>query len=203
MGHKITNNSIQCVLQLDDKTFQKEVLLKVDDKGLAKALKAVNSEVEDKFFRNMTKEAVAEVKTDMSDMGPVRLAEVKAEQQKIIDIIQELEESGKVTIDWPVEDEMAEQKDSNKGLETAFASIADLDDEIIQKMLYKVDTSELAKALKAVGQEVHDKIFKNLSERASGLLKEDMEAMGPVKLADVEAAQQIVVDIITEVQKEN
>jgi flagellar motor switch protein FliG len=59
-----------------------------------------------------------------------------------------------------------------------------------------VDSQELAKALKSVDSEVQDKIFKNMSKRAASMLKEDMEYMGPVRLKDVEEAQQKIVSII-------
>ncbi|MCL2758863.1 MAG: flagellar motor switch protein FliG, partial [Treponema sp.] len=57
-------------------------------------------------------------------------------------------------------------------------------------------SQELAKALKSVDSEVQDKIFKNMSKRAASMLKEDMEYMGPVRLKDVEEAQQKIVSII-------
>jgi len=60
----------------------------------------------------------------------------------------------------------------------------------------EVDSQELAKALKSVDTEVQDKIFRNMSKRAAGMLKEDMEFMGPVRLKDVEEAQQKIVSII-------
>jgi flagellar motor switch protein FliG len=60
----------------------------------------------------------------------------------------------------------------------------------------EVDSQELAKALKSVDTEVQDKIFKNMSKRAASMLKEDMEYMGPVRLKDVEEAQQKIVSII-------
>ena len=93
-----------------------------------------------------------------------------------------------------------EQKDTNKtsGLE----EIVQLDNEAVQNVLREVETTSLAIALKAVGPEVQEKIFKNMSERAVDLLKKDMDAMGPVRLADAEAEQQKIVDIINK-QKEN
>jgi flagellar motor switch protein FliG len=64
-----------------------------------------------------------------------------------------------------------------------------------------VDTTELAKALKAVDSEVQDKIFRNMSKRAATLLKEDMDYMGPVRLKDVEEAQQKIVSIIRHLEE--
>jgi len=77
-----------------------------------------------------------------------------------------------------------------------FEDIVMLDDRSIQKVMREVDSTELAKALKSVDTEVQDKIFRNMSKRAASMLKEDMEFMGPVRLKDVEEAQQKIVSII-------
>src|SRR4030042_615102 len=66
----------------------------------------------------------------------------------------------------------------------------------IVEIMGGVASPELAKALKGVEAEVQDKIFRNMSKRASTLLREDMEYMGPVRLKDVEEAQQKIVSVI-------
>jgi flagellar motor switch protein FliG len=71
-----------------------------------------------------------------------------------------------------------------------------LDDRAIQKVLRETDMQELAKALKGASTEVQDKIFRNMSQRAANMLKEDMEWMGPVRTQDVEAAQASLVQIV-------
>ncbi|MCX7935566.1 MAG: flagellar motor switch protein FliG, partial [Planctomycetota bacterium] len=63
------------------------------------------------------------------------------------------------------------------------------------------DSEELALALKTASEELKAKIFKNMSERAATLIKEDMEFMGPVRLSDVEAAQQRIVDIVRRLEE--
>ena len=82
-----------------------------------------------------------------------------------------------------------------------FEDIVMLDDRAIQKVMREVDSQELAKALKSVDAEVQDKIFKNMSMRAAGMLKEDMEYMGPVRLKDVEEAQERIVAIIRRLEE--
>jgi flagellar motor switch protein FliG len=77
-----------------------------------------------------------------------------------------------------------------------FEDIMLVDDKGIQTVLKEVDNGELALALKTATEPLRDKIFKNMSERASQLIKEDMDFMGPVRVADVEAAQQRVVDVV-------
>ena len=83
-----------------------------------------------------------------------------------------------------------------------FEDIVLLDDRAIQKVLREVDTAELAKALKSVDSEVQDKIYRNMSKRASTLLKEDMDYMGPIRLKDVEEAQQRIVAIIRKLEEQ-
>lgn len=77
-----------------------------------------------------------------------------------------------------------------------FEDILLVNDKGIQSVLKEVDNSELALALKTASQELKDKIFKNMSERAAQLIGEDMQYMGPVRVSDVEAAQQKIVDIV-------
>ena len=77
-----------------------------------------------------------------------------------------------------------------------FEDILLVNDKGIQSVLKEVDNDELALALKTASQELKDKIFKNMSERAAQLIAEDMQYMGPVRVSDVETAQQKIVDIV-------
>ena len=77
-----------------------------------------------------------------------------------------------------------------------FEDILLVNDKGIQSVLKEVDDDELSLALKTASQELKDKIFKNMSERAAQLVQEDMQYMGPVRVSDVEAAQQKIVDIV-------
>ncbi|HRP62206.1 MAG TPA: flagellar motor switch protein FliG [Phycisphaerales bacterium] len=77
-----------------------------------------------------------------------------------------------------------------------FEDIIHVDDKGIQAVLKEVDNDELALALKTASETLKDKIFSNMSARAGDLIKEDMQYMGPVRLSDVEAAQQRIVDIV-------
>jgi len=77
-----------------------------------------------------------------------------------------------------------------------FEDILLVNDKGIQAVLKEVANEDLALALKTASQELRDKIFKNMSERAAQLIAEDMQYMGPVRVSDVEAAQQKIVDIV-------
>lgn len=88
-----------------------------------------------------------------------------------------------------------------KKLMFVFEDITGLDDRAIQQVLKEVDGKELALALKGVGENVQARIFKNMSERAAGMLKDDMQFMGPVRLRNVEEAQQRIVNIIRKLEE--
>jgi len=77
-----------------------------------------------------------------------------------------------------------------------FEDIVKLDDRAVQKIMREVDSQGLAKALKNASTEAHNKIFKNMSERAAAMLREEIEYMGPVRLCDVKSAQEKIVSII-------
>jgi flagellar motor switch protein FliG len=77
-----------------------------------------------------------------------------------------------------------------------FEDINLVDDKGIQAVLKEVENDELSMSLKTASEELQDKIFRNMSERAATLIKEDMEFMGPVRVSDVEQAQQRIVDIV-------
>lgn len=82
-----------------------------------------------------------------------------------------------------------------------FEDILQVNDKGIQSVLKEVDNDELAVALKTASEQLKAKIFSNMSERAASLIKEDMQYMGPVRISDVEAAQQRIVDIVRRLEE--
>ena len=81
-----------------------------------------------------------------------------------------------------------------------FEDILLLDDRATQRVLRDVDNNDLAVALKGANEEVQNVIFKNLSKRLAAMIREDMEFMGPVRMKDVEEAQQKIVGIIRKLE---
>ena len=77
-----------------------------------------------------------------------------------------------------------------------FEDIMLVNDKGIQAVLKEVDNEDLSLALKTASPELQEKIFNNMSDRASLLIREDMEYMGPVRVSDVENAQQKIVDVV-------
>ena len=82
---------------LDDKAIQR-VLRDVGNNDLAVALKGANEQVQNAIFNNLSKRLVVMIKEDMEFMGPVRMKDVEEAQQKIVNIIRKLEDSGEIII---------------------------------------------------------------------------------------------------------
>lgn len=91
--------------------------------------------------------------------------------------------------------------DEIRRLMFVFEDILQVDDRGIQAMLKETENDELALALRTASEELKEKIFSNMSERAAQLIKEEMEYMGPVRVSDVEAAQQRVVDVVRRLEE--
>lgn len=82
-----------------------------------------------------------------------------------------------------------------------FEDIVKLDDRSVQIVLREIETRDLALALKGASEEVKQKIFKNISKRAAQLLQDELEYMGPVRLKDVEEAQQKIINVIRRLEE--
>ncbi len=95
-----------------------------------------------------------------------------------------------------MEVEIPELAEDVRSLMFVFEDIIQLDDSSIQRVLREVDTRDLATSLKGAKDEVKDKILKNLSERAQGMLLEEIEYMGPVRTKEVQKAQSKIVGVI-------
>ncbi len=83
-----------------------------------------------------------------------------------------------------------------------FEDLVQVDDRSIMAILREADTDTLKLALRTVSEDLKEKIFKNMSERAATMMKEDLEVMGPVRLKDVEAAQQTIIRIGKKLESE-
>jgi flagellar motor switch protein FliG len=100
-----------------------------------------------------------------------------------------------------IEDKRPEMALEIKRLMFLFEDIVLIEDKGIQRILRDVDKKDLALALKVADEKIRTKIFKNMSERAAAVVKEELEYMGPVKLKDVEMAQMRIVDVIKELEQ--
>lgn len=100
-----------------------------------------------------------------------------------------------------IEESDPDLADEIKQMMFVFEDIVLVDDKGLQKVLRSVESQELAVALKAASEDVQQKIFKNMSERAADILKEEMEVSGAVRMKDVTDAQQKITRIVQEMER--
>ena len=118
----------------------------------------------------------------------------------IVEILNTVDRGTEKHIMETLEIEEPELADEIRKRMFVFEDILSLDDRSIQRVLREVDNNELAVALKASNEEVKNVIFNNLSKRLATMIKEDMDFMGPVRMKDVEDAQQKIVNIIRKLE---
>ena len=118
----------------------------------------------------------------------------------IVDILNTVDRGTEKHIMESLEIEDPELADEIRKKMFVFEDILSLDDKSIQRVLREVDNNELAVALKGSNEEVQNLIFSNLSKRLATMIREDMDFMGPVRMKDVEEAQQKIVNIIRKLE---
>jgi flagellar motor switch protein FliG len=116
--------------------------------------------------------------------------------RSLVDLLNQVDRATERTILETLEEQNPELADEVRRMMFLFEDIVVLDDRSIQQVLREVDTKELAVALKGTSDEVQEKIYANMSERAAAIIKEDLEFMGPVRVKTVEEAQQKIVAVI-------
>lgn len=134
------------------------------------------------------------VRTEMTSLGGV---------ETLVGILNSVDRTTEKNITEGLEREDAELADKVKSSMFVFEDVISLDDVSIQRILREVESSDLALALKGCSDEVANCIYRNQSKRAAASLKEDMEFLGPVRITDVEKAQQKIVSIIRRLDDAN
>ncbi|MDD2422187.1 MAG: flagellar motor switch protein FliG [Heliobacteriaceae bacterium] len=119
----------------------------------------------------------------------------------VVDVLNRVDRGTEKSIMEVLEVQDPELAEEIKKRMFVFEDIVMLDDRSVQQVLREVDTKDLALALKGASEEVSGKIYKNVSKRAGDMLREDIEFMGPVRLRDVEEAQQRIVNIIRKLEE--
>jgi flagellar motor switch protein FliG len=142
-------------------------------------------------------ESVLESRVDFSQSSS-KLGGVKAAAE----ILNLIGTSGERAILSKINERAPELATEIKNLMFVFEDIVQLDDRSIQKVLKEVDNKDLALALKHVNPEVKSRVLANMSERASETIQEEIEYMGPVRLKEVEVAQQQIVDVIRKLEEQ-
>jgi flagellar motor switch protein FliG len=119
---------------------------------------------------------------------------------RLAEILNQADEISSDLILNEIEDVNVELATEVKQKMFVFEDVVLVDDRGFQKLLRKVETAELAIALKVASEEVKEKVFRNMSERAGEMLREEMEDMGPVRMKEVLDAQQNITRIIQEME---
>lgn len=127
------------------------------------------------------------IRTDTTVVGGV---------ESLVDILNQVDRTTEKNITEGLEREDGELAEQIKNSMFVFEDIITLDDVSIQRFLREIDAKDLSLALKGCSEEVTNIIFKNQSKRAAVSLREDMEFLGPVRLMDVEKAQQKIVGVL-------
>ena len=130
---------------------------------------------------------------DVSEIGGVKA---------VAEMLNSVDRGAEKNILGNLERENPELATEIKNLMFVFEDVMLLDDRSMQRVMKEIDTKELAMALKGASEELQDKFFRNMSSRASEMIREDMEFMGPIRLKDVEEVQQRIVDVIRRLEED-
>jgi len=121
--------------------------------------------------------------------------------QAIVDILNSVDRGTEKFIMETLEIQNADLAEEIRKRMFVFEDIINLDSVSIQRFIREIDNNDLSVACKGATEEVRDVIFSNMSKRMAEMLKEDMEFMGPVRLRDVEEAQQKIVNVIRKLEE--
>lgn len=155
----------------------------------------------DYIYPELLEEVDAVLKQELSSVG-VLDQQTMGGVEPIADMFNVMDKTTETSIMTRIEEKDPALAEEIRKLMFVFEDIALIDDSGIQTLLKEVANEKLILALKTANEEIKDKIFKNMSQRAATLLGEDLEAMGPVKLSDVEGAQQEIVNIARRLEEE-
>jgi flagellar motor switch protein FliG len=121
--------------------------------------------------------------------------------ESVVEVLNRVDRGTERTIMEGLQEVDEELADEIKKRMFVFEDIVTLDDRAVQLVLREVDNRELALALKMASEEVAQKIYRNMSKRAADMLQEDLEYLGPVRLRDVEEAQQKIVNVVRRLEE--
>jgi flagellar motor switch protein FliG len=139
------------------------------------------------------------LKTELSTLGSIDTQQLGG-IEPIADMLNLMDKNSEKNIMARVEEKDPELAEEIRKLMFVFEDVIYVDDRGIQELLKIVDNQKLVIALKTAPDDVKTKLFKNMSNRAATLLREDLEATGPTKVSDVEKAQQEIVQQLKDLE---
>jgi flagellar motor switch protein FliG len=189
---------------------------------IAFLMTAMNPDQAAAVLKQMTPEAQTDVLIRISNLSQVK-ADVVDEVREVLqstlcgedsadediggpksaaDILNFIDRNSEERIISEIEETFPDLAETIRNLMFTFEDIKKIDDRGIQAVLKDVPREQLVLALKTAGAELKESVYRNVSQRAAEMIKEDLEALGPVKLKDVEKAQQGIVDIVRKLEEE-
>jgi len=145
-------------------------------------------------------EEVNDVFTEILKNKTSSVTNISGGVDRLAEILNQTDEISSELILNEIEDRDGEMAVQIKQKMFVFEDLVLVDDRGFQKLLRKVETMELAIALKAASEEVRDKVYRNMSERAGAMLQEEIEDLGPVRMNEVSDAQMAITSIIQEME---
>jgi flagellar motor switch protein FliG len=141
------------------------------------------------------------LKQELATLGSIDTQQLGG-VQPIAEMLNVMDKTSEQNIMARVEEKDPQLAEEIRKLMFVFEDISFIDDRGIQMILKEMPNDKLVIALKTAPEEIKEKVFKNLSKRAQDLLKDDLAAMPPVRISDVETAQQLVVNIAKRLEAE-
>lgn len=141
------------------------------------------------------------LKTELSTLGTIDTNQLGG-VEPIADMLNLMDKNSEKNIMGRVEEKDPELAEEIRKLMFVFEDLVYVDDRGIQALLKEVDQQKLVIALKTAPEEIRAKLFRNMSNRAATLLQEDLDALGPTKLSDVEKAQAEIVHKCKELEQQ-
>ncbi|MBE6441787.1 MAG: flagellar motor switch protein FliG [Desulfovibrio sp.] len=123
--------------------------------------------------------------------------------QSVAEILNAVDRATEEEVLSEIEEDSAQMAEDIRNLMFVFEDCKSIDDKGIREMLKEISNEDLTLALRGASDDLKEKIFKNMSERAANMIREELEFMGPAKLSDVEDAQQNIVKVVRRLESEN
>jgi flagellar motor switch protein FliG len=167
--------------------LQSDVILRIAtmDKTSPEVVKQIESILEDRFSSMFSQEV-----------------SVSGGSKAVAEIMNRLDRSTEKNLISMLQEQDGQLAESIRRMMFTFEDIVQVDDRGIQKILKEIEQHDLVLALKAASSEVATKVYKNMSERASSLVKEEISFLGPVRLRDVEDAQRRIVEAVRRMEEQ-
>jgi flagellar motor switch protein FliG len=186
LAHMTPNNSAQIISALPQE-------LQVDVATRIATMESISPDTLDQVEEVLVSQVKSLFGGDVSEIGGVKA---------VAEILNSVDRGAEKNILGNLERENPELATEIKNLMFVFEDVMLLDDRSMQRVLKEIDTKELSMALKGASEELQTKFFRNMSQRAAEMIREDMEFMGPIRLKDVEEVQQRIVDVIRRLEED-